>query len=94
MSCIDCHRASIGPGYPLHCPTCLWCGARLIQRLGKMPIPAADSIAMRRKVLADWVAMGHSEQELRRLAKGPTPLAPTGQDAPAASERPKPVKRR
>jgi hypothetical protein len=78
----------------MHCPTCLWCGARLIQRLGKIPMPAADSIARRRKVLADWVAHGHSEQELRAMAKGPTPLAPTGQDVPPASYRPSKTKRR
>jgi hypothetical protein len=92
--CIDCHRASIGPGYPLHCPTCLWCGARLLKTIGRMQITAEQSVARRRKVLADWVAHGHSEQDLRRLAKGPTPLAPTGQDAPAASESPSKTKRR
>jgi hypothetical protein len=92
--CIDCHRASIGPGYPLHCPTCLWCGARLLKTIGRMQITADQSVARRRKVLADWVAHGHSEAELRALAKGPPPLAPTGQDAPAASESPKSVKRR
>jgi hypothetical protein len=94
MACQDCHRASIGPGYPLHCPTCLWCGARLLKTIGRMQITAEQSVARRRKVLADWVAHGHSEQDLRALAKGPTPLAPTGQDAPAVSAPPKLVKRR
>jgi hypothetical protein len=78
----------------MHCPTCLWCGARLLKTIGRMQITAEQSVARRRQVLADWVAHGHSEQDLRALAKGSTPLAPTGQDEPAASERPKPVKRR
>jgi hypothetical protein len=33
-------------------------------------------------VLADWVAHGHDELELRRLAKGPRALAPEPVDAP------------
>ena len=78
----------------MHCPTCLWCGARLLKTIGRMQITADQSVARRRKVLADWVAHGHSEQDLRRLAKGPTPLAPTGQDAPAVSERLSKTKRR
>jgi hypothetical protein len=78
----------------MHCPTCLWCGARLLKTIGRMQITADQSVARRRKVLSDWIAMGHSQQDLRALAKGPTPLAPTGQDAPGESERPSKTKRR
>jgi hypothetical protein len=66
----------------------------LLKTIGRMQITADQSVARRRKVLADWVAHGHSEQELRALAKGPTPLAPTGQDAPKESVPPSKTKRR
>jgi hypothetical protein len=49
---------------------------------------------MRTKALADWLAMGHSELEIRRLVAGAeVPLAPIGQDDPKESVPPKPVKR-
>lgn len=63
-------------------PACLHCGARLIQRLGKMQRPKDEITARRRKVLADWMAMGHSEADLRALAKGPVPLQPVGEPEP------------
>jgi hypothetical protein len=49
---------------------------------------------MRTKALADWLAMGHSEQQIRLLVAGAeVPLAQTGQDDPKESVPPKPVKR-
>ena len=57
-------------------PACLHCGARLIQRLGKLPRPKDEITARRRQVLADWLAYGHAETEIRNLVKGPTALAP------------------
>lgn len=63
-------------------PACLHCGARLIQRLGALPRPRDEITARRRKVLEDWMAYGHSESDLRRLAKGPVPLAPESSPAP------------
>lgn len=62
--------------HTLFSPACLHCGARLIQRLGTLPRPRDEITARRRAVLSDWMAYGHSEQELRKLAKGPVPLAP------------------
>lgn len=64
-------------------PACLYCGARLIQRLGTLRMrPRDEIIARRRKVLADWVAMGHSEADLRALAASKTPaLAPIADTA-------------
>lgn len=71
--------------YPYFDLKCLHCGARLIQRLGKLPRPKDEITARRRKVLADWVAYGHAEADLRALAKSPTlALAP---DADTASTR-------
>ena len=45
--------------------------------LGKVGMPVDHLIERRRAVLADWVAMGHADAELRRLAKlDEIPLAP------------------
>lgn len=58
-------------------PSCLWCGARLIQQIGRLELTKEVMTLRRRAVLADWMALGHSEQELRALAKGKTmPVAP------------------
>ena len=74
--CQDCQRASVGPLYALHCPKCIYCGARAIQRIQKLQITADEKRSRCRQVLADWMAHGHSESELRALAKGPTALQP------------------
>ena len=84
MTCDCCEAAREAPAYTMHCPSCIHCGARLIQALGRLPRPKDEIVARRRKVLADWMRYGHSEQELRALAKGPVPLAP--------EPRPEPVK--
>jgi hypothetical protein len=57
-------------------PACVYCGARLIQRIGLLPIPPSEITARRRVVLRDWMAHGHSEQNLRQFAKGSTALGP------------------
>ena len=57
-------------------PACLHCGARLIQYLGTLPIAPAECAQRRRAVLADWMAHGHAESDLRSLAKGPLAIAP------------------
>lgn len=77
MSCKNCNAARETNGHHRYFdPLCLWCGARLIQKIGRLEIPASESIARRRVVLTDWVEFGHSETELRRLAKLNTlPLA-------------------
>lgn len=88
MACLQCQHARESAGlHRFFSPNCLWCGARLIQSIGRLQIAASQSVERRRRVLADWVAMGHAEQELRALAKGPMPVEPLdfGQDKPAAS---------
>lgn len=75
-------------------PACLWCGARLIRKLGAMSRPRAEITARRTNVLADWMALGHEEAELRRLAKLPACFAPNGPGKPTESERRKSAKRR
>ena len=48
--------------------SCMWCGARLIQQIPKYSGTDAETTQRRRAVLKDWVAYGHSEQEIRALA--------------------------
>ena len=57
--------------YPHFSLGCVYCAARLIQRLGKMPIAASQCKERRQAVLRDWVEFGHSEQKIRALAAGP-----------------------
>lgn len=78
MTCNNCETARTFPEYRMFDPACLYCGARLIQLLGKLPIGVTEVVTRRRQVLADWMAHGHTEADLRRLAKGPLSLAPTG----------------
>lgn len=81
--------------HPFFCPTCLWCGARLIQRIQALRTrrPAEDIKTRCRTVLNDWMAFGHAEASLRALAGEATvPLQPTGPDAPGESEPQPPTK--
>ena len=78
MTCDCCKAAQEAPAYRLYCPTCLWCGARLIQVLGTLPRPREEIANRRRQVLADWMSYGHEESELRRLAKQKGCFAPSG----------------
>lgn len=67
-TCTDCQAARETNGlWAFHCPTCLWCGARLIKRIGKLDRPKDELTARRKRVLADWVAAGHSEAQIRAL---------------------------
>lgn len=53
-----------------HCLKCVFCGARLIQRLQRVFALAPPVRRERsRAALADWMAHGHSEAQLRALAK-------------------------
>ena len=80
MSCPCCKDARDWPGTVAartYTPACLYCGARLIQALGKLRQPREEIAERRRKVLADWIAHGHPEADLRALAKcDALPLAP------------------
>jgi len=86
LTCKCCKDALEWPGTVAartYTPACLWCGARLIQALGKLRRPREEIAERRRKVLADWMAHGHSEAELRALAKGDAlPLAPESSEQP------------
>lgn len=78
-------------------PACLHCGARLIQSLGRLPIPASECRQRRQAMLAHWLKHGHSEAEIRALVKGPLAVQPKASEAgPAgatACDSPTPAKR-
>lgn len=79
MACPDCKAAKETNGLwnQFNSPQCLYCTARLIQRIVKLRTPTSDGIAARRRaVLADAIAWGHDEGEIRKLAKGPLCLTP------------------
>ena len=74
--CPNCITAATYPQHRWFNPACLHCGARMIQHLGCLPIAASEITQRRRQVLLDWAAHGHSEKDLRALAKGPLAIAP------------------
>ena len=97
MTCEDCSIAR--DGYPAHRvfnPLCAWCGGRYIRLIGQQPIAESKARDWRRKVLADWMKYGHTEEELRRLAKLPLAqcIEPTGLAASKAHASPTRSKRR
>lgn len=68
MTCDCCDKAREWPGYRMYSPACLYCGARLIQAIGRLSIPVTQVQQRRRAVLSDWIAHGHAEAQLRALA--------------------------
>lgn len=82
MRCECCDNARVGPMYAVHSPSCLPCGARLIQNLMRLPIARSEASARARAMLKVWVDWGHSEIEIRRLVK--LKEAPLAQPAPPA----------
>ena len=88
-ACHECQRARETAGRcPWYCPKCLWCGARLIARIQTLERPRSEITDRCRKVLADWMAMGHDEMEIRRLAKGPMPVQPPPEPARPSKTKP------
>ena len=74
--CECCQTAAQFPEYRMFTPKCIFCGARLIQLLGRLQIPVSECLDRRRAVLKDWVQWGHSEAEIRSLVKGPLAVEP------------------
>lgn len=52
-----------------HSEGCVWCGARLIWSIQRLPIAKSEASARCKAVLGWWMARGHPEAEIRRLAK-------------------------
>ena len=69
MTCKPCQTSREGPTHAFHSLGCVFCGARSIQRIQRFQIPQEQKVARCRSALAAWVAQGHAEAEIRRLAK-------------------------
>ena len=68
--CPDCKEATEHPSHRQYCPKCIYCGARLIKRIGGLlEGDRAMKQARMKAVLNDWVAYGHSEAVIRDLVK-------------------------
>ena len=93
MPCDCCQAARESPDHRMHCPSCLWCGARLIRNLGRLALSADQIRARRQAVLSDWMDHGHAEADLRAWAKRADCYAP-GPECPSESDGPRPTKRR
>ena len=78
MSCKECDAArECGNfGRLFDSLKCVYCAARLIQRIGKMKIGIAECTARRKTVLADSVVAGLDEDLIRKLVKGFISLEP------------------
>jgi hypothetical protein len=73
--CIDCKAATLTLGHwrQFNALLCKYCAARLIQQIGRLRTPTSAAMTARRRVvLAGAIAHGHSEQEIRDLAKSKT----------------------
>lgn len=55
--------------HPMHCLGCVHCGARLIQKhQRRQAFTPEQKRVCSRQSLQDWLALGHSEALLRKLA--------------------------
>jgi hypothetical protein len=78
MRCEECQSVSEGPLWNRYDPSCIYCGARLLRKLGTLSIPKDQIQKRRTKVLTDWVKQGHNESQIRSLVKsGPWQEPPT-----------------
>ena len=69
MICLHCQASQAEPTYSFYTPACLYCGARKIQRIQKFNLPKEVIVSRCRSALDAWVAHGHAESDIRRLAK-------------------------
>lgn len=65
MDCPDC-----ATDRNLFSPACLHCGGRYLRAIQRRQLPPDAKRTWLRKVLADWMALGHEEAALRNLAAG------------------------
>ena len=74
MTCIQCNAIAVHQCDPakrsMFNPACLFCGARQIQYIQRVLVISRDAkVNECRGVLERWMELGHSETEIRRLAK-------------------------
>ena len=88
MTCTTCNEARSAPeSYRMFADYCLYCAARRIQFIQRrLPLPPDDKRNRCRKALADAMALGLPESEIRAMAKRPEwQLQQPAQDAQPAS---------
>ncbi|MES2415116.1 MAG: hypothetical protein V4614_15020 [Pseudomonadota bacterium] len=69
--CKDCSRATETQGHwrLFDSPKCIYCTARLIQKIARLKGCAVDELTARKRVVLDTaLAWGHNEQAIRDLA--------------------------
>ncbi len=64
MTCDACFR-----DLNSYSPACLGCGGRYLRDIQRRRMGEDEKRTWLRKVLADWMAFGHAEAELRAAAK-------------------------
>ena len=71
MTCEACNEARSAPeSYRMFAEGCLYCAARRIQYIQRrLPLSPEDKRNRCRKALADAMALGLPEPEIRRMAK-------------------------
>lgn len=77
MICPDCHNARTAQWPQYNTLACKYCAARLIYEIGKLRTPTSEQVTARRRVvLAEAIAWGWDEAEIRALVKGGRALEP------------------
>ena len=75
--CDCCMADRICAGHYRHfCPSCVFCGGRLLNRIGRVQALSTEILQRRRAALKVWMDWGHAETELRALAKAHESLQP------------------
>lgn len=75
--CKDCSAARETSGlWRMFDPLCIYCGARLLQRIPKFCRTNAEASQRRKAALDDWMKYGHAEAEIRALVAGPAAYEP------------------
>ena len=88
--CNCCQAARLYPPHNFFNPACIYCGARIIQRLGTLQIPQSQRTSRRRTELAIWLAHGHNEAQIRALVCGPLALEPLPEPPQQDNKTPRP----
>lgn len=70
MTCKNCTTFRAYPSVNRSAANCLWCGARLIQAIQRLRIPAPERSQRCRAALDVWVEWGHDEATIRELVNG------------------------
>ena len=78
MTCPCCKAAIETDGHSrmYDSPKCEYCTARLIKRIGGLPIPKSEASARMRACLTDATEYGHNEAQIRIMVKAGPYLAP------------------